>query len=111
MKTAERMMTSKVLTVGPRDTLSKAKALMDSGNFRHVPVVKNGKLIGILSDRDLRSHVGHLESTRVDAAMTPNPVPTENLKPDVLMMQPAEDWYGCNVADLLGPPKIWSIFI
>jgi acetoin utilization protein AcuB len=55
-------MTSKVITVGPRDSLSKAKALMDSGNFRHMPVVDDGKLIGILSDRDLRSQVGYLES-------------------------------------------------
>jgi len=74
METAKRM-TSKVITVGPRDSLSKAKALMDSGNFRHVPVVdEDGKLIGILSDRDIRSHVGYLESTRVDAVMTLNPV-------------------------------------
>lgn len=47
---------------------------MDSGNFRHIPVVADGKLIGILSDRDIRSHIGHLESTRADAAMTANPV-------------------------------------
>ena len=73
METAKRM-TSKVITVGPRDSLSKAKALMDSGNFRHVPVVEDAKLIGILSDRDVRSHVGYLESTLVDAVMTLNPV-------------------------------------
>ena len=73
METAKRM-TSKVITVGPRDSLSKAKALMDSGNFRHVPVVEDARLIGILFDRDIRSHVGYLESTRVDAVMTLNPV-------------------------------------
>ncbi len=73
MQTAKRM-TSKVITVGPRDILSKAKVLMDSGNFRHLPVVEDGKVIGILSDRDIRSHVGYLESTRVDGVMTLNPV-------------------------------------
>lgn len=73
METAKRM-TSKVITVGPRDNLSKAKAVMDSGNFRHVPVVEDAKLIGILSDRDIQSHVGYLECTRVDAVMTLDPV-------------------------------------
>ncbi len=73
METAKRM-TSKVITVGPQDSLSKAKALMDSGNFRHLPVVEAGKLTGILSDRDIQRHLGYLKSTRVDAVMTPNPI-------------------------------------
>ncbi len=39
------------------------------------------------------------------------PVPVQNLKPHVLMMQAAEDWYHCDAADLLRRPKIWSIFL
>ena len=35
----------------------------------------------------------------------------QNLKPDILMMQPAEDWNRCDAADLLRRPKIRSIFI
>jgi len=27
------------------------------------------------------------------------------------MMKPAEDWYRRDPADLLGPPKVWRIFI
>jgi acetoin utilization protein AcuB len=73
METAKRM-TSKLITVGPHDSLAKAKALMDSGNFRHLPVLEDGRLIGILSDRDMRQHSGYLDSTRVDAAMTSDPV-------------------------------------
>ena len=73
METAKRM-TSQLVTVGPHDTLAQAKALMDSGNFRHLPVLEDGRLIGILSDRDMRYHSGYLDSTRVDAAMTPDPV-------------------------------------
>jgi CBS domain-containing protein len=73
MKIATRM-TSKLITVGPHDSLAKAKALMDSGNFRHLPVLEDGRLVGILSDRDMRLHSGYLDSTRVDAAMTPDPV-------------------------------------
>ncbi len=38
-------------------------------------------------------------------------VPIQNLKPQVLMMEPAEDWYRCNAAELLRPAKIWSVLI
>jgi len=38
-------------------------------------------------------------------------VPIQNLNPDVLMMEPAEDWYRCYSADLLPPPELWSILI
>ena len=47
---------------------------MAAGGFRQLPVVDNGNLIGIVTDRDLRAHVGYLESTLVDAAMTSCPV-------------------------------------
>ena len=39
------------------------------------------------------------------------PVLIQNLNPDVLMMQPAEDSYRCDAAKLLSSSKIWSIFI
>jgi acetoin utilization protein AcuB len=43
---------------------------MHKGGFRRLPVVQDGKLIGIITDRDLREHAGLLERTRVSAAMT-----------------------------------------
>ena len=39
------------------------------------------------------------------------PVPSQNLKPDILMMEPAEDRYRCDAPDLLYPAKIRSIFV
>ena len=47
---------------------------MAAGGFRQLPVVDNGNLIGIVTDRDLRPHTGYLDSTHVDAAMTSSPV-------------------------------------
>jgi hypothetical protein len=41
----------------------------------------------------------------------PAVVPIQNLNTDVLMMETAEDWYRCNAAELLRPPKIRSVFI
>lgn len=63
------LMTSDPVTISPHDTLSKAKIMMDAGNFRRLPVMENGKLVGIVTERDLRVHAGFLESTRVNAAM------------------------------------------
>jgi hypothetical protein len=36
-------------------------------------------------------------------------VPGQNLDPDVLMMEPAEDWYCCDASGLLRTPKIRCI--
>jgi len=46
-------MTKKVLTVGPDDYLSDALTLSREQEIKHIPVVKNGKLKGIISDRDI----------------------------------------------------------
>jgi acetoin utilization protein AcuB len=67
-------MTPNPVCVGPRESLAKAGALMAAGGFRQLPVVDNGNLIGIITDRDLRHHNGYLQSTLVDAAMTSCPV-------------------------------------
>ncbi len=47
-------MTKNVHTVSPDDYLSDAIALMKEQEIRHVPVVKNGKLKGMISDRDIK---------------------------------------------------------
>jgi hypothetical protein len=38
-------------------------------------------------------------------------VPIQNLNPDLLMMEAAEDWYRWNAADFLRSPNIRNIFI
>ncbi len=60
--------------ISPNDTLATAKELMDAGRFRRLPVMNIGKLVGIITERDLRQHWGYLDSTKVNAAMTPDPV-------------------------------------
>ncbi len=49
-------MTAKVFTVSPDDYLSDAIAIMKEKGVKHVPVVKGGKLKGILSDRDIKEY-------------------------------------------------------
>ena len=47
-------MTKKVIILYPDDYLSDAIALMREHEIRHLPVMKNDKLKGILSDRDIK---------------------------------------------------------
>ncbi|HIQ36598.1 MAG TPA: CBS domain-containing protein [Desulfocapsa sulfexigens] len=51
-----RHMTPDPITVSPAMLLPEARALLNEYHFRHLPVVdEHGKLVGILTDRDLRS--------------------------------------------------------
>lgn len=46
-------MTAKVVTCGPEDTIDDVMQIMTRGRFRHLPVVKHDKLIGIISIGDV----------------------------------------------------------
>ena len=51
-----RHMTSEPITVSPAMLLPEARALLNDYHFRHLPVVNDqGELVGMLTDRDLRS--------------------------------------------------------
>ena len=52
--TVRDVMATDLVTVRPRETARHAYRLMRDHRFRHLPVVEDGQLVGILSDRDLR---------------------------------------------------------
>ena len=47
------VMTAHPDTIEPDDTLEHAAVVMLHGGFRHLPVVEGGRVVGILSMRDL----------------------------------------------------------
>jgi len=47
-----RVMTSRVITATPEMPLGHALHLMFEGGFRHVPIVENGRPVGMVSARD-----------------------------------------------------------
>ena len=51
--TVGEVMTSSLITVGPQDRTRYCMQLMIERNLRHLPVLEDGKLVGLLSIRDL----------------------------------------------------------
>ncbi len=51
--TAERLMTSDIKTATREMSVEQAMGMMTLGRFRHLPVVENGKLLGIVSIGDI----------------------------------------------------------
>ncbi|MCA9582744.1 MAG: CBS domain-containing protein, partial [Myxococcales bacterium] len=66
--------TSAPHTVGAGQTISFGIALMNEHGFRHLPVLQGGKLVGIVSDRDLGLIAGlnevNPDETPIEEAMT-----------------------------------------
>ncbi len=49
----KEIMSSPVITLGPRDTMDKVKRIFDQNSIHHIPVVEEGKVVGIISKHDL----------------------------------------------------------
>lgn len=85
MKVSDRM-TRDVLTVGVEDPIRKVWELMEDKSLRRFPVMAQRRLVGIITDRDLRNatassvvlmekkyHDYLLDNVKVESVMTPNP--------------------------------------
>lgn len=58
----EDVMTTSPVNMKPGSTANDALHLMQDGGFRHIPIVDNGRIIGIVSKGDFRG----LEQARLD---------------------------------------------
>ena len=77
------IMSSDVLSITPTATVLDALRMMAGADVRHLPVVDNGCLVGIVSDRDLHDFPGTAEISNdvvlrhlgspISAAMTREP--------------------------------------
>jgi acetoin utilization protein AcuB len=104
MVTVADVMTPDPVTVVPDDSLRLARDRMAEGNFRRLPVVQSGRLVGIVTDRDLRRATNSpfvlrerwyddliLDQVKVWGAMTANPVTVEANAPLVVAAQLMRD--------------------
>jgi len=80
-------MTADPMTVGPNDSLQRVVELLRRCDIRSVPVLEDGRLIGIVTDRDVRQVAPayplfrdedeirrYTENLTVTAAMTADPM-------------------------------------
>lgn len=87
MLTVRDLMTHNPITVSPDMRLWKVVEIMQKDGFRQLPVMEDGRLVGIITDRDIRLVIdfapnedGRSEQKQklnllsVRACMTPNPV-------------------------------------
>lgn len=107
------LMTPSPATIASRESLAKAWALMRTRHIRHLPVTEEGRLVGLVSERDLYL----LQSLRgvipdhepVEEAMTefPYTVHPEDAVADVAA-EMAREKYGCAV--VVAEERIVGIF-
>jgi acetoin utilization protein AcuB len=85
VKVRDRM-TTDVITVGMADPIRKAWELVEEKQLRRFPVVEGDKLVGIITDRDIRNATASsvvltekryqdflLDTVKVESVMTPDP--------------------------------------
>lgn len=100
--TVQNFMTLGPVVIGSAGTLAEAHALMRARGIRHLPVVDAGRLVGVVSQRDLylleTLRGVDREAERVREAMTPEPftVPPDAPLADVAARM-AEHKYGSAV--------------
>lgn len=91
MKVAD-VMTPEPVTIESVSSLDRALELMDRLDIRHLPVLEDGRLAGILSDRDVLEATGWLLHGHGDpdgAVRAHMRMPVESVKPEVDVNQAA----------------------
>ena len=108
--TARDLMTPNPVTVSPQTTVAEAWDVMRELDVRHVPVVQDGALVGMLSDRDLArvDVIGLLTNERAEAVRRELGTPAVDvMSPDVLCVEPETEL--SEIVELLLEHKIGAI--
>jgi acetoin utilization protein AcuB len=101
----KKYMTTDVQTIGDEQPMSVAHRLMREQHIRHLPVLHQGRLVGVLTDRDLRlvETLKDVDPTKVavSEAMTPDPyvVSPEAELNEVVSMMAAKKYGSAVVSD------------
>ncbi len=56
LEPVSKHMTSKVISTNPGDAVDHVMEMMTSGRFRHMPVMEQGRLVGVVSIGDVVKH-------------------------------------------------------
>ncbi len=64
MMKVKELMSTTIYTISPEDTLDRVVVMFHFNAIRHLPVVEKGKVIGVISDRDVKKILGPKKATR-----------------------------------------------
>lgn len=98
----QKYMTHVPKSIGHDRTLSQAMEVMHELRIRHLPVLKGGKLVGILTERDINLVLGYngtdAAKVTVDEAFTPDPYFTTPDAPlNEVAAHMAQHKFGCAI--------------
>jgi acetoin utilization protein AcuB len=86
------VMTRDPLTVSPSETVGQADEILTDNRFRQLPVVQDSELVGIITDRDIRSFLSGSLLTNLDAREKAlNTKVREIMTTDPLTLSPDDD--------------------
>ncbi|MDO9184326.1 MAG: CBS domain-containing protein [Bacteriovorax sp.] len=78
----QKFMSTSPHTIGVDQTLAQAKKVMHDLSIRHLPVLKGGSIVGIISEHDINFMLSFkgvdLKNEKIDQAMTFDPVMVES---------------------------------
>lgn len=104
------VMKTNLIVARVEDTVASAAALLESLEIRHLPVVEGKRLIGMVSDRDLRDYrlpvLEELESPTQADAMGRTPI-VEVMRGDVIAVEPDEPL--SSVLDIMIETKVGAV--
>ena len=100
MPRIEKVMTAMPMTIGKRISIDQAQKMMQEYRIRHLPVQDGGRLLGVLTERDIRlaRSLQHTADLLVEDVMTPDPY---QVKPEASLDEVCEEMaefkYGCAI--------------
>lgn len=105
-------MTEMPHTVGEESSAEKASQMMHEFNCHHLPVLNGGKLVGVISARDLQlaTQMGDLADVKVSSLMNDDPfvvMPDETVK--VVVDKMISNGYGSAIVSA-SETSTWGIF-
>lgn len=112
MPQIQKFMTAMPHSIGRDIPINHAISLMREHRFRHLPVQDGGRLVGVLTDRDLKlaSSFEGSDELLAEDVMTPDPYVVGPEAPlDQVAFAMAEHKYGCAIIEQ-GNGKVVGIF-
>lgn len=110
----EELMTTKVFTVEPHDMIDRVFFLIHYEKVRHLPVIEKGKVVGMVSDRDMYKALGPksnskaIESNQTGTELHVIPKKVQNImRRGVISVAP--DTLASDAAALMAEHKIGAL--